>query len=350
MTMKQKFGYLASAKHAEIGERELPELAPNEVLVKQLTCNICTTDYQHWMGLREHQGYPMAGGHEGSGVVEAVGSDVKNIKVGDHVAVNGYVGCALCEACLQGRYSDCVNKPKDRPRTADGYLGSFGFATYAIHKEINMVKMSPDLDPAEAGYLEPVATVCRGMRKLRLEPQETVVVIGAGTMGLVNAQVARTHAARVIVSEIMPKKIETAKAMGFEVIDCNKVDPVEEAMRLTGGVGVDCVIVAVGATKANEQAVQMLKKNDGRVLLFAAGYPVPEIPVDSNVVHYRRIELLGTFGADAQDFAKAAKLLNTRAIDVSKIIEPKRFKLDDFQAAMEAASTPGMYRVCVELN
>ena len=346
----QKFGYLASAKHAEVGTRQLPDLKPDEVLIHQLTCNICTTDYQHWMGLREHQGYPMAGGHEGSGVVEAVGSAVTTIKVGDHVGINNYVGCGLCPACREGRNTDCENKPEGRTRSEDGYLGSFGFATYAIMPEKKLVVMNPELDPAEAGYLEPVATVCKGMEKLRIQPQEVVVVIGAGTMGLVNAQVARAHAARVIVSEIMPKKLETAKAMGFEVIDCNKVDPVEEAKRLTDGKGVDCVIVAVGATKANEQAVGMLKKNDGRVLLFAAGYPVPDLPFDSNLIHYRRIELIGTFGADAQNFAQAAKLLNTRAIDVSKIVEPKRYKLDDFQAAMEAASTPGMYRVCVEME
>ena len=347
--MKQKFGYLASAKHAEVGTRELPELKENEVLVKQLTCNICTTDYQHWMGLREHQGYPMAGGHEGSGIVEAVGSAVTKVKVGDHVAVQ-YDGCGLCPACREGRITDCENKPEGRQKSADGYLGDFGFADYNIRKESVLVVMNPDLDPAEAGYLEPVATVCKGIVKLRLQPQEICVVIGAGTMGLVNAQVARAQGARVIVSEIMPKKIETAKSMGFEVIDCNKVDPVEEAKRLSGGEGVDCVIVAVGSTNANKQAVEMLKQLNGRVLLFAAGYPVPDLPFDSNLIHYRRIELIGTFGADLADFAQAAKLLNTRAIDVSKIVEPKRFPLDEYQAAMEAASTPGMYRVAVELN
>ena len=324
--MKQRFGYLESARHAVVGERELPELGPHDVLVKQKACNICTTDYQQWEGKREHQGYPMAGGHEGAGIVEAIGSAVTTVKVGDHVAVSHY-----------NRFY------------SDEYKGEFGFADYNIRSEAQIYVMNPDLDYAEAGYLEPVATVCNGIVKLRLQPQETVVVIGAGTMGLVNAQVARAKAARVIVSEIMPKKLETAKAMGFEVIDCNKVDPVEEAKRLTNGRGVDCVIVAVGATKANEQALQMLKKNDGRILFFAAGYPVPDLPYDSNVIHYRRVELIGTFGGDAVDYNEAAMLLNTRAIDVSKIVEAKRFPLDDFQGAMEAAATPGMYRVSVSL-
>ena len=122
------------------------------------------------------------------------------------------------------------------------------------------INFSSDLDPAEAGFLEPVATVCKGMKKLRLQPQETVVVIGAGTMGMVNAQVARCLGARVTISEIMPKKLETAKAMGFDVIDCNEKDPVEAVKEMTNGMGVDCVIVAVGSTKANAQALEMLRE------------------------------------------------------------------------------------------
>ena len=348
--MKQRFEYLEKAHVSKVGERELRDINDDEVLVKQLTCNICTTDYQQWMGLREHQGYPMAGGHEGAGVVEKVGANVHTVKPGDLVAVAHGGGCGVCANCRVGDTGNCLNKPKERHRSEDGYLGEFGFADYNIRTEKQIYVMNPDLDPAEAGYLEPVATVCRGMKKLRLQPQETVVVIGAGTMGMVNAQVARAYAANVIVSEIMPKKLETAKAMGFKVIDCNEKDPVEAVMEMTDGKGVDCVIVAVGATKANEQALQMLKKNDGRILLFAAGYPVPDLPYDSNVIHYRRVEIIGTFGAEASDYNEAAKLLNTRAIDVSKIVEPKRFKLDDCQAAFEAASTPGMYRVCIELN
>ena len=347
--MKQRYEYLEKDHVSKVGVRELPdELAPNEVLVKQLTCNICTTDYQQWMGLREHQGYPMAGGHEGAGIVEKIGSAVTTVKPGDLVAV-GNVGCGICEACRMGDTTNCENK-KGRVPNAEGIYGQFGFADYNIRNERVLYKLSSDLDPAEAGFLEPVATVCKGMKKLRLQPQETVVVIGAGTMGMVNAQVARCLGARVTISEIMPKKLETAKAMGFDVIDCNEKDPVEAVKEMTNGMGVDCVIVAVGSTKANAQALEMLKKIDGRMLLFAAGYPVPDLPFDSNVIHYRRVEIIGTFGENAEDFSMAAKLLSTRAIDVSKIIEPKRFKLDDCQAAFEAASTPGMYRVCLELN
>lgn len=345
---KMRFGVLTEKGHAEVRERNLPPVGPDDVLVKQLACNICTTDYGQWLGLREHQGYPMAGGHEGCGEVIAVGDDVKALQPGDRVAV-AYDSCGKCEACRHGHESECTGADY-KTLSADGYRGKFGFADYSVRQARTLVKMNPSLDPSEAAFLEPLATVCKGIDKLRLQPFETVVVIGAGTMGLLNALAAKARNCRVIVTELMPKKIETAKSLGVEVVDASEKDPVEQVMELTKGRGADVVVVAVGNSKANTQAVQMIKKMDGRVLLFAAGYPAPQIDVDSNQLHYRRIELIGTFGADMKDFFEAARLLNNKLVNVSNLLEPEKYTLDTIQDAFAAASVPGMYRVSVQLN
>lgn len=235
--------------------------------------------------------------------------------------------------------------------TTDGYCwGFFGFSDFCVKSVRSIYKIDPSVNPSEAGFVEPLATVLHGIKKLRLKPFETVVVIGAGTMGLINAQAAKAYGCRVIVSEMIPKKISTAKDMGFEVIDCNVSNPVEEVMKLTNGEGADVVIIAVGATSANEQGLKMLKEMDGRILLFAAGYPAPELHIDSNTIHYRRIELVGTFGADNEDFIQSAKALSTGMVNVSKLVEEKTFTLDQFQEALEEASKPGMYRVSVILG
>ena len=86
------------------------------------------------------------------------------------------------------------------------------------------------------------------------------------------------------------------------------------------------------------------------ILFFAAGYPAPELEIDSNVIHYRRLEMIGTYAADTIDFFTAGNMLNSGAVDVSKIVEPVKYKLDDVQEAFKAAATPGMYRVSVLLN
>ena len=342
-----RFSCLVKKGESEIRERPLGEMQPDQVLVKQLACNICTTDYGQWNGLREHQGYPHANGHEGSGIIIDKGSRVSGLEIGDMVAM-AYDGCGECESCRQGDYAHCV-KLKGR-WTEDGYIGGFGFSDYCVRDARSLVKMNPDMDPGAAAFLEPLATVVRGIKKLRLKPMETVVVIGAGTMGLLNAQVAGANGARVIVSELMDKKLDTARAMGFEVINSKETDPVQAVRNMTNGKGADCVIVAVGNTIANKQALEMVKYTDGRILLFAAGYPAPSLEIGSNEIHYRRLELLGTFEADVNDFLTAGRLLSDYIVDVSKLIEEPRFTLDTMQEAYKHASIPGMYRVSVIIN
>lgn len=341
-----RFGCLTQKGNAIVLERPIPPIGAHDVLIEQLTCNICTTDYQQWMGLREHQGYPMVGGHEGAGRVVKTGEAVTTVKLGDLVAINSYLGCGYCEQCKMGHVSQCGNAPQYL--TEDGYRGEFGFSTYSVWDEGTLLRMNPSLDPACAGFLEPLSTVVMGHRKLRLQPFETVLVIGAGTMGLLNALAARARGARVLITELMEKKLNAAREAGFEVIDAGKEDPVARVRELTDGKGADCAIVAVGNTAANTQAINSVRKIDGRILMFAAGYPVPQIEIDSNAVHYRRLEIIGTYGADNEDFIAAARMLNTGLIDVSPLIEPQRYPLTQIQEAFAAASRPGMYRVCVE--
>lgn len=343
-----RFACLTEKGRAEVRERPMPEIGEYDVVVKQLACNICTTDYTQWQGLREHQGYPMAGGHEGAGIVAAVGPGVKNIKVGDYVA-HSTQGCGCCRSCVVGDYYNCEHSGGMSATTSDGYRGNFGFATYSKYHGRTMLKMNKDLDPAEAGFLEPVATAVQGIESVGVHAGDTVVVIGGGTMGIVNAQVARAYGGRVIVSELLEHKLEKARELGFEVIDCGKDDPVEKAKELTGGKGADIVIVAVGTTSANDQALQMIKNKDGRILFFAAGYPAPELKIDSNAVHYRRITLVGTMNATQTSYNIAAKLINSRIINVAALVEQKRFKLDDIQEAFAYADN-SRYRVCVMIQ
>lgn len=346
--MMMRFGVLTEKKHAEVRQRPIPEMGPDEVLVKQNACNICTTDYQQWMGLREGRGYPMASGHESSGTVVKVGEMVKDLKPGDRVSL-AYVTCGICDGCKRGLGCD-NNEIGPKKMSHDGYRGMFAYADYAVRPARALIKMRKDLDPSEAAFMEPLAAVVKGLEKLRVKPLETVVVVGAGTMGLLNAQAARALGCRVIVSELMENKIQVAREMGFEVIDGNREDPVEKVKDLTEGKGADAVVLAVAATGANAQAFDLIKKLDGRILFFGAGYPAPKLDVDSNVIHYRRMELIGTFGADLKDFCVAADMLNQGVVKVDRLIEAHRYPLDEIQEAFAEASTPGKFRVSVLLD
>ena len=345
---KMKFACLTKKGCVEIRERDLPVLGPRDLLIKQDSCNICTTDYTQFMGLREHQGYPMAGGHEGSGHVVAIGSAVKGFQVGDQVAVM-CDSCGYCIDCKEGHESNCPEGNLFTNFSDDGYMGAFGFADYMVLSSRRVIKLSKELPAREAGFLEPLATVVKGLKKLRIKPRETVVVVGCGTMGLLNALTLRAYACSVIMTEMMKNKIDTARSLGFDVIDINEEDPVEAVKQRTDGKGADVVVVAVGNSHANHQAVSMIKASDGRISIFAAGYPVPELNISSNDVHYKRMEIVGTFAADYVDFIEAEKLLSSGAVNVSKLLEEKTFDLDNAQDAFAYAAEPGKYRVSIML-
>lgn len=345
-----RFGVLQKKGTVVVKEAKLPCLASDEVLIRQEACNICTTDYQQWQGKREHQGYPMAGGHECSGVIEAVGKDVGDtFEVGDRVSIL-YDYCGFCENCKNGKITSCQNKKQFGKNYSTDYYGIFGFADYFVRKAKSVLRVSGDLSASEAGFVEPLSSVLKGLRKLKLSPGlDTVVVIGTGTMGLLNALAVQAMGVKVIVSGTNRKKNAKAKSMGLEVIDAKECNPVQKVKELTHGKGVSAVILAVGSPKANQQALEMVKDNEGKILYFSAGYPAPSIEIDSNLLHYKEYELIGTYGSDLIDFTHAAQLLSEKRIDVSPLIEEK-IPLSTIQSAFEKASERGSFRVSVMLQ
>ena len=334
-----RFAVLEAERVVKVHEREIPALKADEVLIKNGACNICTTDYGQYTGARKNLMFPMAWGHEFAGTIVDMGSDVKEFEVGEMVGI-GYDNCGECEFCKKGLTSECVTLGAGRNKLSpDGYHGGFGCSEYVIKPYRSLFKLNQNMDPSEAAFVEPVGTVCQGIRKLRVQQGEKIVVIGAGTMGVLNALVAKAEGCEVMITEMMDKKIEVAKELGLNVVDVKEKDPVEAVKEWTDGRGVDAVILAVGVTAANDQALEMIKRLHGRILMFAAGYPAPELHVDSNLIHYRKMELIGTFSADKCDFERAAELMREKKIDLSKLVEAK-YKLDDVEQAFEAAIVP----------
>ena len=273
-------------------------------------------------------------------------SAVDSVAVGDYIA-SGYQYDPYSEPSREGRTSECTKLQSADHPNPDGYFGNAGCANYAVAKEVACYKIDKGIDPSVAALLEPLGTCCAGFRRFGIEYGQTVVVIGAGTMGVLNALVAKAHGCRVIITEMMPKKLETAAKLGLETIDVSKCDPVEKVRELTGGKGADGVIIAVGASGAYAQALEMAKEKRAHLLIFAAGYPAPKWELDPNTVHYRRMVIVGSYGADAVDFREAASMINMGAADFSQLVEEK-IPLDKIQEAFEEACKPGMYRISVQ--
>lgn len=343
--MKAKTAVLTAVEKAEVIDRELPELGEHDVLVKIDANNICTSEYGAFNGARKRP-LPLVFGHEWAGTVAEVGSAVDSVAVGDYIA-SGYQYDPYSEPSREGRTSECTKLQSADHPNPDGFFGNAGCANYAVAKEVACYKIDKGIDSSVAALLEPLGTCCAGFRRFGVEYGQTVVVIGAGTMGVLNALVAKAHGCRVIITEMMPKKLETAAKLGLETIDVSKCDPVEKVRELTGGKGADGVIIAVGASGAYAQALEMAKEKRAHLLIFAAGYPAPKWELDPNTVHYRRMVIVGSYGADAVDFREAASMINMGAADFSQLVEEK-IPLDKIQEAFEEACKPGMYRISVQ--
>jgi len=348
MNNSMKFGVLTGDRKAEIHEHEVFKIKPNEVLIHNKTCNICTADYQQWQGFRTHQKYPMAWGHENSGIVADVGSEVKDFKSGDHVVENIYHPCLECSVCRKGLPMNMceanliahVMKEKNQ----HGYFGPYGCSQYKTVLSRDLIKINKKLPFEEAGFCEPLATVISGIERLRINAGEKILVVGAGTMGLLNAQVARYYGAKVIISELLEKKRNIAKVLGFEkVIDPTKGDFEDIVKDYTENQGPDAIIVAVGATEAYKQAFSVAPMLC-RILIFAACFPPPDWDITPNLVHYQLWEIIGAYGSSLKAYQKSADLLSSGELKIEPLIE-ERYPLHDIQKAFEKASTPGNFRV-----
>ncbi|MBN2395066.1 MAG: alcohol dehydrogenase catalytic domain-containing protein [Candidatus Atribacteria bacterium] len=352
MTKKMKYGVIVGKRKAEVYQKEVPSIKEDEVLINNKTCNICTTDYQQWAGDRMHQPFPMAFGHENSGIVVEVGKEVKNCQPGDHVVVNIYGPCLECDNCRMGKSSiycqNSLSNYKMKHPDEDGVYGFYGCGEYQVAKSKHVFKVSKDLPFEEAGFVEPLATVIHGIERLRIKVKEKVLVIGAGTMGLLNAQVARYYGADVIISELIDKKIEAAKKLKFDqIINPEKENFQEKIKEYLGDSQLDAIIVAVGATSAYNQAIKVAPKGC-RMLIFAANFPEPDWDLKPNPVHYQLWEIIGTYGCSTQDYLNATVLLSKKYILTAPLLE-KKYSLEDIQKAFEKATTPGTYRVTIEI-
>lgn len=292
---------------------------------------------------------PSSWGHEVSGVVEAMGPNTKTLlKPGDHVALGAPVFCGECSNCIRGYEGKCLQK-FSLPTQVEGFSGLFGMAEYSVMETNRVFKVSPEVPFEEAAFVEPIACTIQSAQKLNVQYGDTVVVIGAGTMGILNLWVSNLRGAKVIVSEVndarRKKALELGAFAGINPLDKATVE--EQLLALNDGRKADAVIVAIGNDAANQDALKMVADN-GIVMLFASAHPGTPLSIDPNVIHSRGIWITGVTGKNQADLYQAAALLSSRQIRTSPLIE-RKFPLEKAQEALELAANNETYRVILTM-
>jgi 2-desacetyl-2-hydroxyethyl bacteriochlorophyllide A dehydrogenase len=254
--------FLATApQKLELVERPIPEPAMNEVLVKTKAVGICGSDIHLFRGDHPYTTYPMIFGHEASGVVEAVGSDVIEFTAGEHVVLEPLIPCGKCYPCSIGRRNCCSNM-KTVGVTTNGALAEyFSVPDFCIHK------IPEDLSFSLAALAEPFSIGFQAASRGAVEKADQVAIIGSGTIGLTILAAAKQASARVLISDIMDFRLEIAQRMGADVIvNSQKENLADKVMEWTNGFGASVVVEAVGMPSTIESTIGLVA-DAGRIVI-----------------------------------------------------------------------------------
>jgi L-iditol 2-dehydrogenase len=305
-----------------VEEAPEPETGPGEVKIRVRNCSTCGTDVKIFRFGHHHIVPPRVMGHEVAGQIVEVGAGVQRWAEGDRVQVIAAIPDGTCEECRRGRLTVCPNQE------SIGYHYDGGFAEYMVVPAkvlaVDGVNRIPGgVSYAEASVAEPLACAINGQNLARVGAGDDVVVVGSGPIGCLHVRLARARGAtRVFLVELNRDRLDQAAGLVCPdaAICAGETDPVDAVRKLTDGRGADVIITAAASGQAQEQAIQMAARQ-ARISFFG-GLPKdnPIISVDSNLVHYRELTLVGANGSSPAHNAEALGMIASGAVPVDDLI------------------------------
>jgi L-iditol 2-dehydrogenase len=290
---------------------------PGEALIRVKACGICGSDVHGYLGITGRRIPPMVMGHEFSGQVVEVGEGVTNIQVGDRAAVYPVVFCGDCEPCRQGNEHLCLNKK------ALGVLECNGaMAEYVSVPAKLLFKLADHVTYDVGSMMEPLAVSCRGVSHAGDLAGKNVLVVGAGTIGLLaTALVKMKNPARIFVSDVIDSRLVIAREMGAtRGINPSRDNLTEIIRNETGASGVDVAFEAVGATPTVQQAMASLRDGGKAVWI---GNSAKMININMHEIVTKELQVFGSFLYSLQEFGYVAGLLNEGKLKIEPLISLK---------------------------
>lgn len=321
----------------------VPEIGAGEVLIRVAACGICGTDLKK-IHTGSHAG-PRIFGHETAGTIAAVGEGVRDFAVGDRVMVFHHIPCGQCYYCRKKTFAQCPVYKKVGC-TAGFEPSGGGFAEYVRVMDWvvrrGVMKIPEGVPFEQAAFVEPVNTCYKAIKNLALEPDETVLVIGQGPIGILLATLAARTGARVLTSDLFAERHRVAAKYGLNrPIDAGKQDVVKLTRDASEGRGADAVILAVGGNALIRTAMDAARPG-GRILLFAQTQR-GETTIDPAAICMDEKFLIGSYSASFEIQDEGAQLVfdgYQNGFDLTRLIT-HRFPLADAVEAIHVASNPG---------
>jgi L-iditol 2-dehydrogenase len=309
-----------------IEEIPKPDCPPDGLMLKMVACGICGTDARTYFNGDERARPPWVLGHEVGGIVEEVGEQAReevDVQEGDRIHVISTLGCGRCEYCRMGLENLCIHR-----ELLGYYPHPGGYAEYMpIHRVAlrNVMKVPDDVPLEHATLTDPLSDALNGVERLKVKLGNTAVVIGAGPIGTMQAQMIRDSGVqKVIVVEINKQRLDLSRSVLGEdrmiYLGPDAGDIVGAVSDETNGRGAECIIVACSSNQAQEDALRMAKKR-GRIVYFG-GLPKtkPTISFASNYLHYGELEIYGAYASTYKQQQMALAMIRSGTLSADKYI------------------------------
>jgi 2-desacetyl-2-hydroxyethyl bacteriochlorophyllide A dehydrogenase len=327
---------LTGVKKMEIQDLPTPEVKADEVLVQTKYAGICGTDHALYNGLPGSANAvpPIVLGHENSGVVSAIGSNVTNVKVGDRVTVDPNIYCGQCFYCRTGRPELCDHL------SAVGVTRNGGLAQFFTAPSSVVYPLPDNVSFKAAATIEPISCAVHGVQLLHLTPYDKALVIGDGFMGQLFVQILQAYGVhQVDLAGIIDDKLKLNK-------DRFNVKNTFNTTRDTLPSDYDVVIEAVGKPQTQEQAVNATRKG-AQVLMFGVGHPDAHFEMNTYEIYQKQLTIQGSF-INPNAFEDSIALLASGKLDVDPLISHV-LELKDVEAVLQG-KVDGISKAVVKID
>ena len=305
-----------------IQEMPIPKIEPNELLVKVMASGICGSDVMEWYRIKKA---PRVLGHEITGDIVQIGSDVTGFSIGDRVFVSHHVPCDECHFCEKDEHTLCTTL-----HTTNFHPG--GFAEYikvpAINVEKGTFKIPSGMSYEQGVFIEPLACVIRGMRRAGFTAGKTVCILGSGISGLLHIKLAKAmHANHIIATDINSFRLQKACDYGADAAVTASEDIRSVIKKINDGALADLVVTCTGVPHAVTQAFETVEQG-GTILFFAPTEPGVSIPFPLFELWNKSITMLSTYAGAPKDINDAINLIASGQVHVTDMIT-HRLSLDE---------------------
>lgn len=330
-----------------VEECPIPVIGEAEILLKVKAAAICGTDLRMLQNgdSRISEANPRILGHEISGIIEQIGNKIKGYEKGMHISLAPNMGCGICEHCIEGNTHLC-HRFKAFGINIDGGFAEYMRIPAEAVRQGNLMVLNRSMDFSQAAILEPLSCVLNGQSRVHIQMNDTVLVIGAGPIGLMHTLLAKAKgAAKIFVRDLSEERMRQCKEINEFVCPVHGDNLKERILKLTNGRGVDVCIVACPSAKAQSESLELMAMN-GRILFFG-GLPQgnDKVFLSSNYIHYKQLGIFGSTRANIKQYREAAEMVENGYIRLDKIIS-RTYSLEHIQEALEyAASTQGLKTV-----